>query len=134
MQFQDFLAITLTSKALLPHTVTKALNVMPTETWEMNSLITERGKIRYHHSGWSIKLPSTGSQDLETLGDTLLDMLLPKWDLLEDICKDWEAEISCVLHIGDHPPPVHFSSRFIKAIARLNAEIDIDIYVMDISD
>jgi hypothetical protein len=39
------------------------------------------------------------------------------------------AEVACVIHVGSPAPSVHFDIGTLEAVARLGAEIDLDLYI-----
>lgn len=76
-------------------------------------------------------MPRTESLDLGQQVADLLERLDPFLSRIDEARSEFclDAEISCAIYIEGQAPGVHFDRAVMAAVNRLNAEIDLDIYV-----
>jgi len=123
---------TLTGLDFEPSEITAKVGIMPSKTWKIGDSIDPRASIRRKHNGWSVKSQLEKSADLEDHIKSVLEQLQPGWLSLIELCKSYYAEIECVIYIvGDDRPAIHFDKHILQQIGELNAEIDVDLYVLD---
>lgn len=114
-----------------PEEICKKVGITPSKTWKASDLIYPKATIRRKQNGWSVKLKldEKSSLYLEDHIRSVIEQLEPGWLPLIEICKKYDAEINCVIYaVGDERPAVHFDKEIVDKAAKLNAEIDIDLY------
>ena len=121
---------TVTGSDFDPEAFTERIGLTPTDTWHKGDPVGE-SLIRMKHSGWRCTVPRRSSLDLGESLRALLAEVLPFADSIRDECDrlHLSAEIACVLFVGTPTPAAHFDSEILRGIARLGAEIDLDLYV-----
>jgi hypothetical protein len=133
MKTETSAAFTLTGLELDPDAASARLGIVPTKTWRAGDPIDGRTTLRYRHSGWRLQSAlGKSAHHLEDHIETLLAQLQPAWSPLTGLCARYDGEFSCVirLHPDDQAPAMHFANDVIGRIAELNAEIDIDLYIL----
>ena len=113
-----------------PEEITAKVGIMPTKTWKVGDLINPKIIHRKRiDNGWCLRPEFEESFYLEDYVRYLLEKLEPGWLPLTEICQKYYAEINCVIYaVGDERPAIHFNKEIIEKTAKLNAEIDIDLY------
>ncbi|MFB2920023.1 DUF4279 domain-containing protein [Aerosakkonema funiforme] len=62
----------------------------------------------------------------------VLEQLQVGWLPLVEVCSQYYAEIACVIYYrSGSVPAIHFDKLILQQIGELNAEIDVDLYVLD---
>lgn len=114
-----------------PDEITTKLGIKPTEIWRIGDLITSRGTRRHKQNGWSVYSQVEKSIYLEDYIKSVLEQLQPGWLPLVELCKRYDAEISCVIYYrSGSVPAIHFDKYLVEMAHQLNAEIDVDFYVL----
>jgi len=114
-----------------PEEITTKVGLIPTKTWKAGDLINPKATVCRKENGWSLKSELDESIDLEDHVRYLLQKLEPGWLPLIEICKKYYAEINCVVYAaGNERPAIHFNKDIVDKAAKLNAEIDIDLYFL----
>ncbi|MDB9510391.1 DUF4279 domain-containing protein [Kamptonema animale CS-326] len=114
-----------------PDEITTKLGIKPTEIWRSGDLITSRGTRRHKQNGWSVYSQVEKSIYLEDYIKSVLEQLQPGWLPLVELCKRYDAEISCVIYYrSGSVPAIHFDKYLVEMAHQLNAEIDVDFYVL----
>ena len=132
MQSEISASFTLTGLDFEPEEITAKVGIIPSEIWRVGDLISQRATIRHKHNGWSVNSKLEKSADLEDHVQSVLEQLQPGWLSLVELCKRYYAEIECVIYIvGDDRPAIHFDKHIMQQVAELNAEIDVDLYVLE---
>lgn len=120
---------------LEPEEITTALGIVPTETWKVGDLISKKATFHHKQNGWSLKSKLEDSATLEDHVESVLEQLKPSWQPLVKMCTRYYTEIECVIYVfGDDSPAIHFNRETLKRISELNAEIDIDLYILPESE
>ncbi|MBC6481736.1 MAG: DUF4279 domain-containing protein [Hormoscilla sp. GM7CHS1pb] len=113
-----------------PEEITNKVGIIPSETWRMGELIHPKGTIRHQQNGWSLKSKLEKSAELEDHVKYVLEQLQPGWIPLAELCTQHDAEIDCVIYVNGQVTAIHFDKRIIDLVNKLNAEIDVDLYVI----
>jgi Domain of unknown function (DUF4279) len=115
-----------------PDEISTLLGIVPTETWRVDELINPRGTLRYQYNGWALKSQLDTSAGLEEHMESLLKQLEPQWEIFTELGNCYDIEFSCVIYMefGDQVPAIHFNKDILQKVANLNAEIDVDLYVL----
>lgn len=127
---------TLTGIGFDPDEVTTLLGIKPTETWRLGDLI-QNTFLHHKHDGWCL---STGQEELDEQNSIdvprqvrfIFEQLQPYTSKLKDVCARFrlDVELTCVVYIEGDRPAIHFDSDVVRWLAELNAEIDVDLYVL----
>jgi hypothetical protein len=123
-------SFTLTGLDLNPDEITDKLKIIPTKIWRKGDLINPKGKIFYSENGWSLQSQLNQSAELEDHLQWIFEKLQTQWDSVREICSRYYPEISCVIYVSNQVPAIHFSQEILQEVNQLNAEIDVDIYVL----
>jgi hypothetical protein len=114
----------ITGLQISPDEITPLIGLTPTNTWNDGDFI-QKTALRRKHNGWCI---STDSKDISLgkLTRDLLNVLLPKTKIINELCAEYklECELSCAIYIIDETPVVNFGRDIISDLALLNAAID----------
>lgn len=115
-----------------PEKITKILGIQPTKTWIKGEPINPIGKRVYKENGWMIESPiNPVNSNVDEQVESLLSVITPYVEAFANLPSDVYIELSCVIYVpsNDHGrPTVGFSANTIKILAKLGANIDIDIY------
>ncbi len=131
MESEIYAYFMLTGMEFDPDEVTTKVSINPTETWRKGDLINLRGTRRHQENGWSVYSKIEKSADLEEHINSVLEQLHAGWIPLLELCKCYAAEIACVIYYRrGSVPAIHFDPDIIAQAAKLNAEIDVDFYVL----
>lgn len=131
MRSEIYAAFTLTGSTLDPVEITAKVGIPPTKTWRTGDLTSPKSKsiMRHEQNGWSLRSRLEKSAELEDHVKSVLEQLQPGWHSLVDVCSHYDAEIECVIYTSERPA-IHFDRPMLEQIAKLNAEIDVDLYVL----
>lgn len=131
MESEIYAYFMLTGIELDPDEVTAKLSINPTESWRKGDLINARGTRRHKENGWSVYSKIEKSADLEEHINSVLEQLQAGWIPLLELCKCYAAEIACVIYYRRGSiPAIHFDRDIVAQAAKLNAEIDVDFYIL----
>lgn len=132
MKTEIFVAFVLIGFKCEPEEITETLGIVPTQTWKVGTPIGKRGIGRYEDNGWQVKSKLEKYADLESHIQSVLQQLEPAWESLAKISALYYTELSCHIYLYDDEqvPAIHFEQEVVRKIAELNAEIDVDIYVL----
>ncbi|WP_048327213.1 DUF4279 domain-containing protein, partial [Crocosphaera watsonii] len=61
---------------------------------------------------------------------SLFEELHPVWGVLQEISNNYDLEISCVVYTDGEVPSIHLDQEIINKSQQINAEIDVDLYVL----
>ena len=114
-----------------PEEITTKVGIIPSETWKIGELIHPKGTIRHNKNGWSLK-SKLETAELEDHVRYVLEQLQPGWEPLAQLCTQHDAEIDCVIYVNGQVPAIHFDKRIIDRVDKLNAEIDVDLYILSV--
>lgn len=114
-----------------PDEITAKVGIKPTKTWRVGDLVTPRAIIRKKHNGWRVDSQVEDSIHLEDYIKSVLEQLQPGWLPLVELCKRYDSEIACVIYYrSGSVPSIHFDKHLVDMAHQLNAEIDVDFYVL----
>jgi len=130
MNSKVYAEFSLTGLNLNPEDVTSKIGIQPTKTWLKDELISSKAQIRYQQSGWKLRSHLDTSNDLEEHFRVVLEQLKQGWQPLIELCSVYEAEFCGVVYTSGDRPAIHFDKEILKAVQQLNAEIDVDLYVL----
>ncbi|MBE9012942.1 DUF4279 domain-containing protein [Pseudanabaenaceae cyanobacterium LEGE 13415] len=130
MNAEMYAEFSLTGIDLNPEDVTSKVGIQPTKTWLKDELISSKAQIRYQQSGWKLRSYSTTSDDLSEHFHIVLEQLKQGWQPLVELCSIYDAEFCGVIYTSGDRPAIHFDKEILKAVLQLNAEIDVDLYVL----
>lgn len=110
--------------------------------WKQDKLLTpgevgklQRGGIRKKHNGWRLNSKLEKSAELEYHIKSVLEQLQVGWLPLVELCSQYYAEIAGVIYYWNGSvPAIHFDKNIMQQVAELNAEIDVDLYVLERND
>ncbi len=125
-------AFTLTDFDCDPEEITARVGITPTKTWRVGDFINKKKTMKYEYNGWKLHSKIEKNADLESHIISVLEQLKSGWESLVKISQSYYTEISCAIYIysDTERPAIHFSKQIIQKIAELNAEIDVDIYIL----
>jgi len=115
--------------SLPPDEITSFIGILPTRTWKFGDLINGT-TITRKQNGWCLSSNLvTPSIIVENHLKPLFEILLPKAEVINEICKkyDLEAEMSAAIYVIDEIPDLFLGSETIAVIAKLKAALDLDI-------
>ncbi|EAZ90382.1 DUF4279 domain-containing protein, partial [Crocosphaera chwakensis] len=61
---------------------------------------------------------------------SLFKQLQPVWNIVQEIGHNYDIEISCVIYTDGEVPSIHFDQEIINKSHQINAEIDVDLYIL----
>lgn len=130
MNSEVYAEFSLRGTDLNPEEVTSKLGIQPTKTWLKDELISPKARIRYQQNGWKLRSHLETSDDLGEHFHTVLEQFKQSWLPLVELCSIYEAEFCGVIYTSGERPAIHFDKDILKAVLQLNAEIDVDLYVL----
>ncbi|BAS58251.1 DUF4279 domain-containing protein [Leptolyngbya boryana CZ1] len=130
MDSEVYVEFSLTGIDLNPEDITSKVGIEPTKTWLKDELISPKGQIRYKQNGWKLRSHLEASDDLDEHFRVILQQLRQGWQPLIELCSVYEAEFCGVIYTSGERPAIHFDRELLKAVLQLNAEIDVDLYVL----
>lgn len=110
-----------------PQTISSHLALIPTRTWKAGETPPWRRRPE-EVSGWRLASPLDAPHDLETHASWLLDQFPTHLDL-SGVSRAWRAQIVFVVEVQDETPAMAFSAETLARIAKIGADLDIDVYV-----
>jgi hypothetical protein len=124
-------ALTLTGSDLNPDDITSRLDLEPTRTWRLGDQILNTS-LKREHGGWSLSTDRKPVIDLQDQLDLILREVQAQTDALNELAneRNFNVELACVIYVSDETPVIHFDAEVVELLAELNAEIDIDLYVL----
>lgn len=84
--------------------------------------------IKEKTNGWVLGSGLSKTASLEEHIDALLAVLDARADSVRSIAATSEVVLSCVVY-ADTPPALYFDQRVIQRLARLGANLDVDLYI-----
>ncbi|MCU0544308.1 MAG: DUF4279 domain-containing protein [Oscillatoriaceae cyanobacterium Prado104] len=131
MESEIYAYFMLTGMEFDPDEVTAKVSIKPTEIWRKGDPINSRGTMRHQENGWTVYSQIEKSADLEEHINSVFEQLQAGWVPLVELCKCYAAEIACVIYYrSGSVPAIHFDRDIVDRAAKLNAEIDVDLYVL----
>lgn len=130
MTAEVYAEFTLSGNDLNPEEVTSKVGIQPTKTWYKDDLISPKATARYQQSGWSLRSHLETSDDLGEHFHVVLEQLKQNWQAVAELCSIYDAEFCGVIYTPGDRPTIHFDRATLNAVLQLNAEIDVDLYVL----
>jgi len=130
MEFEISVLFELRGSELEPEKITALLGIIPTKTWRVNDLVHPKAGVRRKSNGWSLKSQLDQSADLDEHIKSIFEELQPSWQSLVEICKQYDAMISCTVYRYKLTPSIYFDKDIVRKTAELNAQIDVDLYFL----
>jgi len=130
MEFEISVSFELKGSELEPEKITALLGIIPTKTWRVNDLVHPKAGVRRKSNGWSLKSQLDKSAELDEHIKSIFEELQPSWQSLVEICKQYDALISCAVYRYQQIPAIDLDKDIVKKAAELNAGIDVDIYYL----
>jgi len=130
MEFEISVLFELRGSELEPEKITALLGIIPTKTWRVNDLVHPKAGVRRKSNGWSLKSQLDKSAELDEHIKSIFEELQPSWQSLVEICKQYDALISCAVYRYQQIPSIYFDKDIVRKTAELNAQIDVDIYFL----
>lgn len=130
MPFEISASFNLTGLDFDPQNITDKLGIIPTKTWKIGDLVHPKATLKRQHNGWVINSKLGKNNDLEAHIKSLFEQLQPIWDIVQEIGHNYDAEISCVIYTEAEVPAIHLDKEIINKSHQINAEIDIDLYIL----
>ncbi len=123
-----FVRLKITSKILSPEEINTSLNIQCDKSWKVGD---KRGKsnIIERNNGWILNSGMDEKLDLELHISALLDRLSNSKEKIKSITKHCTVDFSCALY-SKELPALYFDKRIINSISELNANFDIDLYLV----
>jgi hypothetical protein len=130
MEFEISVSFELKGSELEPEKITALLGIIPTKIWRVNDLVHPKAGVRRKSNGWSLKSNLDQSADLDEHIKSIFEELQPSWQSLVEICKQYDALISCAVYRYQQIPAIDLDKDIVKKAAELNAGIDVDVYYL----
>jgi hypothetical protein len=130
MEFEISVLFELRGSELEPEKITALLGIIPTKTWRVNDLVHPKAGVRRKSNGWSLKSQLDKSAELDEHIKSIFEELQPSWQSLVEICKQYDALISCAVYRYQQIPAIDLDKDIVKKAAELNAGIDVDVYYL----
>ena len=130
MKFEISVLFELRGSELEPEKITALLGIIPTKTWRVNDLVHPKAGVRRKSNGWSLKSQLDKSAELDEHIKSIFEELQPSWQSLVEICKQYDAMISCTVYRYKLTPFIYFDKDIVRKTAELNAQIDVDLYFL----
>ena len=130
MPFEISASLTITGLDFDSQNITDKLGIIPTKTWKIGDLIHPKGPIKRKHNGWVIESNLSKDNEIEDHIKSLFEELHPVWGVLQEISNNYDLEISCVVYTDGEVPSIHLDQEIINKSQQINAEIDVDLYVL----
>ena len=117
-----------------PDEITQAIGIAPTKTWRFGEPDQNTFARRKHKdNGGCISTSYHQDVDLEKYARQLLEVLLPKSELITTFCREngLACELSFAAYVTEETPTTVLSKELIKDLAKWNASLDLDIILTE---
>jgi hypothetical protein len=118
------------SKKLTPEELNSLLGITADAMMHIGEPRVKGSKLKWDENVWVLRSKSESGRPLAEHLQELIDRLLPHSERLEMVVDKCEFFFDCVIE-GDENPELNFPPQLIKSIAKLNAALDVDLYVAD---
>ena len=114
--------------------VTNVIGLSPTHLRDKNELLGN-GRL-FGHCEWSIETELIHTDDLSDILDSFFSILPCNPDVLSSVARRVNAQWSILILIKavDSFPAVYFSQKFLKIAAEIEADIGLDVYLLQNTD
>ena len=121
--------------SLNPQKITEIMGLSPTSHWKKGDQVPNRktGLLR-KETCWEYSFGFIPTVFLEEASKGLIKALEPNLDLLVEYvaANKLEAKLDIVVEVHNgEKPSLFFGKKLLDAVARLNGEIDIDLYLLE---
>ncbi|MEA5470216.1 DUF4279 domain-containing protein [Spirulina sp. 06S082] len=132
MKNEFFCAFTVLNFDCDPDEITAFVGVTPSKVWKKGDLIYPNASVSHKQNGWTIKSELDNSIELSKHIEVVLNKIEDNWQSFVKICCKYYAELECTIYIydEDNRPTISFDKKLVKKLAQLNAEIDVDLYIL----
>jgi len=119
-----------------PDQITADLELEPSEIIHIGDIKhadpdDERPPILHDSSIWSLSSGVSESTLLEDHVAALLERLAPAYDAIATLSSKYEVILSIYGDVDEPYVGCNFTNEQLKALARMGADLDVDIYTMD---
>jgi len=111
--------------------ITNSLNLQPFKTYVKGTEIHENSPKKSQRNGWMYGAGYGTGKDFSGQMEDILEVLIPKLNLLKAYSEKYYCEISCALFLNSREesvPWIHLDKSQIIFMKEVNAEFDVDIY------
>jgi Domain of unknown function (DUF4279) len=111
-----------------PDAVTAILGVTPTKTWLAGDPVLQQAVHKQKENGWMLRSPTdpaSGDADASVLE---LIRLFPDTDAFNKLPGAAQVQVTCTLYGYSQRPSMYLSTSAMKALARIGADLDVDVY------
>lgn len=137
MPTQIGIDFTLSGQGVEPTEISALVGLGASKCWRMGDAI-QGTQLRYEHDGWVFstgyrELDPENGIDLPRLMRQMFQELEPRTGQIIEACRllDLEAELSFILYMsGFDRPELHVDRDIVAWLARIDAEVDVDIFVV----
>lgn len=112
-----------------PEEVTRILGVTPSRFWIAGEKVGDGAPKK--RNGWALENSIRGDWDMEAELRPLLDRLPKSLSALRETTSQWSAKAFCAVYTHGERPALSLSAGTVARLAELEAEIDIDLYVVE---
>jgi hypothetical protein len=110
--------------------VTEKLGIQPSHTWNKGDRVG-RSLIRQKTKGWAVTSPLGTDEVVEHHAEYFANLFSSREKVFETLSGIGVEFSAAVYSYGFDRPPLHFDSGTVAFFSRVNAAIDIDLYVFD---
>lgn len=116
------------SKELTPEELNSLLGIGADAMMYIGEPRAKGSKLKWEENVWVLRSTRDPEKPLSEHLQELVERLLPYFERLEMVIDRCEFIFDCVIE-GDDNPELNFPPQLIKSIAKLNASLDVDLYV-----
>ena len=116
-----------------PHLVDNIMKIENTSYYKKGEVIANRNNLVRKETNWQYSEGFVETLFLDELTDDFVDLFVKKVELQQFINQyNLETKLEVILEIvDDEKPSLSFNKKFLHFINRINAEIDIDMYLLN---
>lgn len=112
-----------------PTELTGRLGLQPSEMWLKGDLKPfGKSGVKVKQNTWKLKSSLSSQEPVEKHLAFLINQLKPIKSELNKITSKYYAEFGCAIYFMENNPGIHIDKNIIKEIAKLDAELDLDMY------
>lgn len=124
------LRLVITDFSCAPALISELLSIEPSRTWLEGDLVVSQGTRRHKENGWLLEfLQHEAGETPSQLLDRLLAVVIPNMDKFEHLPSGSEVQMSTIIYMHGGTPELNFSVTQIKSLAKINASVDVDLYL-----
>ena len=117
----------------LPENLTQLLNISPSKSWIKGDKVHDRNNLYRKESSWDYEIGFVQTLFLDEVYNMLLTVFENNINALKNYITEnnLEVKIYIVIEIYDEEKPsIYFERRFLIFLNELNAEVDMDMYML----